>query len=514
MLETIVSMYWNAPMATKLNGPVGWPFDSTRGVKQGDPLSPLLFGLFFDRIEKWMGQRARSCGVELGGQLVRMLLYADDLALIAQSAAHLQLMLNALHAFCVEYDMDVNVDKTEIVVFGSSCFVPSSSSSWRYGASTNYKAVKQSQEFKYLGITFHETKGVSVSVDALYTAGHRAMWAMLSRCSEHNISSMSMKVHLFNTLVTPILCYCSEVWGVALMYSEAQGDRLWSNVLNNHLCQLQMLGLRMIAGKPGRSVPRHLLLRKLGCRPLVWSWFRGMSGMWNRITSMQPTELLARAMRENIQLSEGNEGAVRYRKQLWFYRFKGILQYVHRHTQQLTDVLQQCSQMQPLRFSLALQTFEKWLYQQWHDLPSDPRTAPSHQVVYCTYDRWFAEVPLTELDLSQPSTWCPPFVHKTAGLCMDHEYSLLRFRLGAHDLRVATGRWGQARASRGARLCDRCDLGLVEDEFHMVFECPFYAPVRERFAVLFLEYSHNWEHVAEHVRSDGLELKRFVQQDV
>ena len=100
---------------------------------------------------------------------------------------------------------------------------------------------------------------------------------------------------------------------------------------------------------------------------------------------------------------------------------------------------------------------------------------------------------------------------------MDHVYSLLRFRLGAHDLRVATGRWGQcptARASRGARLCERCDLGLVEDEFHVVFECPFYAPVRERFAILFSEYSHNWEHVAEHVRSDGLELKRFMQQDV
>jgi hypothetical protein len=52
--------------------------------KQGDdPLSPLQFGVFLDRIEKWFAEKLPMIGVELGGKLLQLLLYADDLALLA-----------------------------------------------------------------------------------------------------------------------------------------------------------------------------------------------------------------------------------------------------------------------------------------------------------------------------------------------------------------------------------------------------------------------------------------------
>ncbi|KAF6261524.1 hypothetical protein COO60DRAFT_1500794 [Scenedesmus sp. NREL 46B-D3] len=65
----------------------------------------------------------------------------------------------------------------------------------------------------------------------------------------------------------------------------------------------------------------------------------------------------------------------------------------------------------------------------------------------------------------------------------------MRFRLGAHDLRVATGRWERAGNSllpRHQRLCTRCAAGQVEDEFHVVFECDAYELVRERFWCLLM----------------------------
>jgi hypothetical protein len=130
MLQAIVSMYWNAPMITKAVCSVGQPFDSTRGVKQGDPLSPLLFGIFFDRIERWLEERCGECGVQLSGRLLRLLLYADDLALLASSPAELQQLLDALSAFCSHYDMEVNVAKTEVVVFGHQQY--SSSVQWSF----------------------------------------------------------------------------------------------------------------------------------------------------------------------------------------------------------------------------------------------------------------------------------------------------------------------------------------------------------------------------------------------
>lgn len=61
-------------------GALGSTFDSTRGVKQGDPLSPLIFGQFIDRLEQWMTDRLGDVGVELAGELLRLLLYANPVS--------------------------------------------------------------------------------------------------------------------------------------------------------------------------------------------------------------------------------------------------------------------------------------------------------------------------------------------------------------------------------------------------------------------------------------------------
>lgn len=96
MLRAIVSMYWRAPLIPAVQGQMGTPFASTCGVKQGNPLSPLLFGVFIDRLEQWLAARVPECGAKVGQQIIRLLLYADDLALIAEKAVHLQQLLKAL----------------------------------------------------------------------------------------------------------------------------------------------------------------------------------------------------------------------------------------------------------------------------------------------------------------------------------------------------------------------------------------------------------------------------------
>jgi len=54
----VASMYWQAPVTVKNGDRLGPSFHTIRGAKQGDSLSPLPFGLFIDRVEWWLHDRA------------------------------------------------------------------------------------------------------------------------------------------------------------------------------------------------------------------------------------------------------------------------------------------------------------------------------------------------------------------------------------------------------------------------------------------------------------------------
>ena len=87
------------------------------GVKQGCLLSPTLFGLYVDGLEKHLLETADIDAPTLRAVLVSLLLYADDLMLMSTSAAGLQKQLDALVSFCDELQLTVNLSKTKIVVF-------------------------------------------------------------------------------------------------------------------------------------------------------------------------------------------------------------------------------------------------------------------------------------------------------------------------------------------------------------------------------------------------------------
>ena len=58
---------------------------------------------------------------------------------------------------------------------------------------------------------------------------------------------------------------------------------------------------------------------------------------------------------------------------------------------------------------------------------------------------------------------------------------LTQLRLSAHSLCIQTGRYGRNRSERQDRLCNICDSGDVEDEFHFILKCKIYMIVRRRY---------------------------------
>ena len=49
--------------------------------------------------------------------------------------------------------------------------------------------------------------------------------------------------------------------------------------------------------------------------------------------------------------------------------------------------------------------------------------------------------------------------------------NMARFRTSSHYLKVETDRWKRPKVPWKDRVCDLCDLGLVQDEHHVIFEC-------------------------------------------
>ena len=91
------------------------------GVKQGCPLSPTLFGLYLDDLEQVFRVHHDLLDLpSLPVQRFPVLLYADDLALVATSPEGLQAQLDLLHAYAAKWKLTVNIDKRKAVVFRQS----------------------------------------------------------------------------------------------------------------------------------------------------------------------------------------------------------------------------------------------------------------------------------------------------------------------------------------------------------------------------------------------------------
>jgi hypothetical protein len=60
-----------------------------------------------------------DCGIELDGGKVCILLYADDVVVLANNENQIQIMLNALSMWCTENCMSINTSNSKVVHFRS-----------------------------------------------------------------------------------------------------------------------------------------------------------------------------------------------------------------------------------------------------------------------------------------------------------------------------------------------------------------------------------------------------------
>jgi len=182
----------------------------TEGLLQGDPLSPLLFNLFINDIEEHLLMDLLP-GIKINNQLaIHILLYADDTVVFGKSHKELQMKINSLGKYFEHLGLNVNIEKTKIMIFKRGGKYRKNSKSF----SLNGKTIEIVSQYTYLGITFHASmvfKNTASEMRTKATAAINRIWFTLSKGHSKNLLAANK---LFDSIVRATLLYNSHIWGL------------------------------------------------------------------------------------------------------------------------------------------------------------------------------------------------------------------------------------------------------------------------------------------------------------
>ena len=209
------------------------------GLRQGCVLSPLLFDIFINDFISTVPLRSclnlhfNDTSKTTRNYPLHSLLFADDVAFVANSEEKLQSLLDLFNDWCNKWRVVVSVPKSKVLAINhkSTYAAPL----LRVGMRGELEVVS---EFKYLGIWFSDKGTWDVDSEKKLTRYHASVRAAdkLLHCP---FLSPWVRVHVWAALCRPHLEYGAEI------IRHAHGSNLWKK-----LCSAQMKTLKSILSCP------------------------------------------------------------------------------------------------------------------------------------------------------------------------------------------------------------------------------------------------------------------------
>jgi exonuclease III len=279
MLSFIEGLYETSSMRLRLpDGSLSEPFPLGRGVRQGCPISPMLFDIFIDTLfDDWVevddsdplhAPVTSSLGVDVPGvdesTCLPGLLFADDAVVLAGSLDQQALVLQRVSTWSARWHMTVNQSKCGVILF----------TPFRHSAVTHDLLVDRMtnkvpetlflqgsvvpvvSQYTYLGCVIDNELSLKTVVLDRAEKARRSMMALVPFLSNHTIP-LHLRTVVFVGTVMACALYGAELWGGSLT-RVAPIQR----VINQ--------GLRLLVGsRMNSSMPSMLAVwRELNCPPV------------------------------------------------------------------------------------------------------------------------------------------------------------------------------------------------------------------------------------------------------
>ena len=204
ILNVIQPMYKSIKRRVKFNNNLSCEFVSYIGVRQDKCLSPFLFSMYINDLEKELIQKGAE-GIDIGMLKLYLLFYADDIAICSNASEDLQ---KGFEDYCQKWKLNVNIDKTKVMVFRKGGILPRNLSFTFQG-----NMIEIVNKFVYLGISFSTGGSFTETHKTLSGLALKAILKLNQYLYKFTDISPKHTLKLFVKFITPILTDGGEIWG-------------------------------------------------------------------------------------------------------------------------------------------------------------------------------------------------------------------------------------------------------------------------------------------------------------
>ncbi|XP_052737833.1 putative uncharacterized transposon-derived protein F52C9.6 isoform X1 [Bicyclus anynana] len=191
-------------MSVRIQDQTTRPIQLQRGVRQGDVISPKLFTAALEDVFKlldWDG-----LGININGEYITQLRFADDVVIMAQTLDDLSTMLNDLSSVSQQVGLKMNMGKTKIMCNAHVSLHP---------VIVENAALEIVDEYIYLG---HMIQLGRSNFEKEVNRRIQLGWAAFGKLRDIFSSEIPqcLKTKVFEQCVLPVMTYGSETWSLTM----------------------------------------------------------------------------------------------------------------------------------------------------------------------------------------------------------------------------------------------------------------------------------------------------------
>ena len=227
IVRLLVKWYDNQKFVVRWGNSFSHEFAVTNGVRQGGIMSPLLYNVYTDDLNRKLSQMNVGCSIN--GMRVNCLSYADDMVLISPSASGLQNLIDTCCKYATEHDILYNAKKSVcMIVYPKSRKIYKKAEILLEDRTLTYV-----NNVSYLG---HVISSSLSDVDDIKRQYRSLCIRANSLSRRFSICSLDVKYQLFQSYC--ISMYCATLWSNYTVKSMQSLRVCYNNAL------------RMLLGKP------------------------------------------------------------------------------------------------------------------------------------------------------------------------------------------------------------------------------------------------------------------------